>query len=62
MASCVWTNKETLKLVEIWGDNVIQAVVEGSRRNKDVYIKIYWEMGESGYSKMADQCQGKIKN
>ena len=40
MVSCVWTDEETLKLVEILGDDAIQAMLEGSRRNKEVYNKI----------------------
>ena len=27
----IWTDEETLKLVEIWGDDAIQAMLEGSR-------------------------------
>ena len=61
MASCIWTDEETLKLVEIWGDDAIQAMLEGSRRNKDVFKKIAREMEAAGYSKTAEQCQGKIK-
>ena len=47
-----------LKLVEIWGDD---AMLEGSRRNKDVFKKIAREMEAAGYSKTMEQCQGKIK-
>ena len=60
-AVCVWTDEEILKLIEIWGDEAIQAMLEGSRRNKDVFVKISKEMKAAGYSKTAEQCQGKIK-
>ena len=58
MASCIWTEEETLKLVEIWGND---AMLEGSQRNKDVFKKIACKMEAAGYSKTAKQCQGKMK-
>ena len=50
-AVCVWTNEEIVKLIDIWGDEAIQAMLEGSRRNKDVFVKISKEMKAAGYSK-----------
>ena len=57
----IWTDGETLKLVEIWGDDAIRAMLEGSRRNRDVFKKLGREMEAAGYSKTAEQYQGKIK-
>ena len=36
----VWSDVEVFKLVEIWGEEEIQALLEGCTRNKQVYEKI----------------------
>ena len=37
--------KKHLKLIEVWGDGAIQAMLEGSRRNKDTFLRISNESG-----------------
>ena len=59
--ACAWTEEETLKLIAVWSEGAIQAMLEGSRRNRDVYVKISREMEEAGYSRTAKQCSSKIK-
>ena len=61
MASGSWSDEETLKLITIWGKDAIQAMLEGCRRNKEVFAKIAAEMQTAGYNKSAEQCSGKIK-
>ena len=63
MASCKWTwsDEETFVLIEIWGEDSIQAMLEGTRRNKDVFMKIDKVIEERGFSKSAVQCSAKIK-
>ena len=56
-----WSDEETLKLIDIWSEDCIQAMLEGARRNKDVFIKISKEMEMAGFKKTADQCSSKIK-
>ena len=56
-----WTDEETFKLVEIWGDDRIQAQLEGCKRNKEVYERIAREMAVAGYEKTAEQCREKAK-
>ena len=36
----IWGDEETLKLIDIWGEDAIQAMLEGNKRNKDVFKKI----------------------
>ena len=60
MAS-VWTDEECHKLLDLWGEEGIQAQLEGCTRNKHIYEKIAKSMEESGYSKTAVQCRDKIK-
>ena len=57
----IWGDSETFKLIEIWGDGAIQAMLEGSKRNKDVFKKIAGKMMDVGYDKTADQCNSKIR-
>ena len=61
MASCTWSDEETFVLIEIWGEDSIQAMLEGTRRNKDVFVKIAKAIEERGFSKSAVQCSAKIK-
>ena len=39
MAS-TWNEEETSKLIDLWGDDVIQAQPEGCKRNRGVFEKI----------------------
>lgn len=50
----IWGDEETLKLIDIWGEDAIQVMLEGSKRNKDVFKKIVGKMTDAGYDKTAD--------
>ena len=54
-------NKETLKLIEICGDGVMQAQLEGCKHNQEVYDKITKDLIEAGYQRSGQQCRDKIK-
>lgn len=56
-----WTEKETLALIEEWGDERIQEQLEGSTRNKAVYEKVARALDASGHNRTAVQCREKIK-
>ena len=43
------------------GEDSIQGMLEGSRRNRDVYAKIAKIINEVGYEKTVEQCAEKIK-
>ena len=55
------TDEETHKLIALWGDDNIQAQLEGCKRNKEVYERIAKGMSESGHTKTAEQCREKAK-
>ena len=57
-----WKDDETLKFIELWSEDNIQAEFEGCRRNREVYEKIVARMKEAGYDRSIDQCRIKIKN
>lgn len=56
-----WKDDEVLALINIWGDDVIQAQLEGCKRNKLVYEKVSKSMIQAGYPRMAEQCREKVK-
>lgn len=56
-----WSDKETVKLIEIWGEEAIQEQLEGCKRNRDVYDKIAREMSKAGFTRTGLQCREKIK-
>ena len=55
-------DEEVFKLIELGGDEAIQAQLEGCKRNKDVYDKIARAMKEAGSERSADQYRDKAKN
>ena len=48
-------------LIKLWGDDAIQAMLEVSQRNKDIFVRISQGMNEDGYNKNGEQCSSKIK-
>ena len=50
-----WSDEETLKLIEIWGEDAIQRLFEASRRNKEIYAKISRDMEVAGFTRSPDQ-------
>uniref|UniRef100_A0A3Q3D1Y8 Myb/SANT-like DNA-binding domain-containing protein n=1 Tax=Hippocampus comes TaxID=109280 RepID=A0A3Q3D1Y8_HIPCM len=50
-----------LALITIWADGNIQAQLEGTRRNKAVFLKIGEKMRSEGFHRTGDQCRLKIK-
>jgi len=55
-----WTDEETFKLIELWGNQSVQEKLEGCKKNSQVYSKISEEMCEAGYERSLVQCQDKI--
>ena len=60
MVAGSWTDAETLKLITLWSEEGIQAMLEGCKRNKDVFLKLAKQMEAAGMDKTADQCNRKI--
>ena len=56
-----WSKEETYKLIEVWGDDKIQAQLEGCKRNQDIFAKISSELSKEGYERTTQQCRDKIK-
>ena len=54
-------NKETKKLIEIYGDGVMQVQLEGCKHNQEVYDKIAKDPIEAGYQRSGKQSRDKIK-
>ena len=56
-----WTRQETLKLIEIWGRENIQAQLEVCKRNQKVFQTIAREIQSEGYDRSYQQCREKVK-
>ncbi|XP_065895990.1 myb/SANT-like DNA-binding domain-containing protein 7 [Dysidea avara] len=56
-----WSDKEVLKLIEIWGEQTIQEQLEGCKRNREVFDKISREMAVAGFTRTGPQCREKVK-
>ena len=57
----LWRDNECCKLIALWGEENVQAQLEGCRRNKHTYENISKEMSDAGYSKSVVQCRDKVK-
>lgn len=60
--SSVWTDEETLALIEIWGEEDVQRSLRGFVHNGYVYAEISERMQDLGYSKTPEQCRWKVKS
>ena len=56
-----WSRDEILKLIEVWGDDNIQAQLNGCKRNQDIFDKILSVLLEAGFVISGSQCMNKIK-
>ena len=61
VGTTTWSDKETLQLIEFWGDQSIQAMLEGCTRNIHVYDKLARELERAGYKRSWSQCRDKLK-
>ncbi|XP_053903437.1 myb/SANT-like DNA-binding domain-containing protein 1 isoform X2 [Malaclemys terrapin pileata] len=59
--SPAWSRREVLDLLGLWGEEAVQAQLQSSRRNADVYEKISRDMVEKGYQRDLLQCRVKAK-
>ena len=57
----LWEESETLKLLELWSEESVQALLEGSARSKNVYDKLASDLSRYGYTRTGVQCRERIK-
>uniref|UniRef100_A0A3B3IG73 Myb/SANT-like DNA-binding domain-containing protein n=1 Tax=Oryzias latipes TaxID=8090 RepID=A0A3B3IG73_ORYLA len=57
-----WSNAEVSCLLSLWGDETVQAKLQGCYRNKSLYEDISRDMGKHGFKRSWLQCQRKIKS
>jgi len=57
----VWQDEETIKLLDLWSEKSVQALLEGCTRNKTVYDKLAEYLVGFGYNQMGGQCRERIK-
>lgn len=50
-----------LKLSELWGEDKVQAQLEGCKRNAQLFERISCKMRDKGYDQVGVQCREKVK-
>ncbi|EMP36423.1 Zinc finger and SCAN domain-containing protein 29 [Chelonia mydas] len=56
-----WTERETLDLIAVWGEESVQAELRSKRRNANIFAKISQGTLDRGYTRDTQQCHMKIK-
>ena len=63
MASgAMWSKEEILTLIEVWGDDTIQAQLQDCTRNQKIFERVARELNEAGYDRTFQQCRDKIRS
>ena len=58
--SCTWSDNDVKTLIAIWGERKVQEELDGSVRNRTVYVNIAKKMNDLGYDRDWQQCKVKI--
>ncbi|XP_047191851.1 uncharacterized protein zgc:113263 isoform X3 [Scophthalmus maximus] len=56
-----WSDKETVILLEIWGDAQVQQSLRRYPHNGHIFTQVSEKLGANGYSRSAGQCHTRIK-
>lgn len=56
-----WSDKETIILLEIWGDPQVQLSMKRYPHNGHIYTEISEKLRANGYTRSAEQCHTRIK-
>nr|XP_033470495.1 uncharacterized protein zgc:113263 isoform X3 [Epinephelus lanceolatus] len=56
-----WSDKETIILLEIWGDPQVQQSMRRYPHNGHIFTEISEKLSANGYSRTAGQCHTRIK-
>ncbi|XP_029019444.1 uncharacterized protein zgc:113263 [Betta splendens] len=56
-----WSDKETIILLELWGDTQVQQNLRRYPHNGHVFTDIAEKLSASGYSRSPEQCHSRIK-
>ena len=59
--SASWSDKEVRALITEWSEEKIQEELEGSTRNKDIFVKIAAGLKKQGYARDWKHCRDEIK-
>ena len=57
-----WNHEELRKLVELWADVSIQAIMDSKQKNTRAYDKIKVRLGAAGFIRTVAQINAKIKH
>ncbi|XP_051954314.1 uncharacterized protein LOC127623817 isoform X1 [Xyrauchen texanus] len=57
-----WSEEEVAALLQIWAEEGIQRQLQGSTRNKDIFVQISRKLLQQGVERDWKQCRTKYKN
>lgn len=57
-----WSEEEVAALLQIWAEEGIQRQLQGSTRNKDIFVQISRRLLQQGVERDWKQCRTKYKN
>ena len=57
-----WTHDKTIVLIAVWGEEVVQELLDSSYRNKAVYQEIASRDNDSIYKVTWQQCRNRQKH
>ena len=60
--SASWSDNEVRALIAEWSEEKIHDELEGSTRNKDIFLKIPAGLKKQGYAHDWKHCRDKIKD
>ena len=60
-SGATWSKEETLKLIDVWGNDTIQAQLQDCTSNQKIFKKVARDLNEAGYDRTFQQCRDKIK-
>ncbi|KAM8856409.1 ATP-dependent (S)-NAD(P)H-hydrate dehydratase isoform 2-T4 [Spinachia spinachia] len=58
----LWSDVETRTLLDIWGEQDIQAALDGNFRNSFVYRDVSRRLGTMGFERTPEQCRVRVKS
>ncbi|KAG7262812.1 hypothetical protein CRUP_021174, partial [Coryphaenoides rupestris] len=56
-----WSDEETLRLLEIWGQGSVQRGLQGCLKNRHIFTLIAQQLAAHGHRRSVEQCQMRIK-
>ena len=57
-----WTKQDTLKLIEVWGQETIQEQLQSCKRNHSIFVAVAREMRVAGSNRPTTKAGTRLKS